>query len=258
MLNCLRAFTVVAAFVPAAGAMDWRLYQRQGCVSDFVSVVDPASRAQLETYCAAVERSTGVRLSLVAIPTLYGEPADLVAAAFYRGWYSTAPVDGVVLLVALADRRTSLYAGARLRPLLPAGLSTSVLREMGPALRQPHYGEAFMAAAETIGGALARAKNARVEARLARRLHWQVSDAVPWLAIGGAVALVIALCFAGAPGGFSGSAGRGLIPALMGRRAVRGSWGSRGSGGFGACDSADSFGGFGGGEAGPRRGGGDW
>jgi len=257
MPNWLRTCALAAVCVSAAGAMDWGLYKRQGCVSDFAGVVDPASRAQLETYGAAVERSTGERLSLVAVPTLYGEPVDLVAAALYRRWYASGSSDGVVLLVALADRRTAMYAGPKARPLLPSGFDSQVLRQMGPALRQPHYGEAFMAAAETIGGTLAGAKKTGIDVRLNRHIHWQPSDAIPWLAIGGALLLAIALFFAGAPRGFGGGGGHGLIPALMHRRLVRDTWGSRGSGGFGGCDSADSFGGFGG-DAGSRRGGGDW
>jgi uncharacterized protein len=260
MRNWLRVAALAGVFASAGAAVDWNALRPTGCLSDFTGVVDPGSRSQIEAYCAAVEHATGVRMRLVAISSLQGEPVDLVAAALYRAW-NPDPVtsgNGVLFLLALGDRRSSLYSGEALRPLLPGGLVTEVLRQMGPALKQNHYGEVFLAAADTIGGAVARAKQVHTGAHLTRHYVWRPSDDIPWLMLAGAAVLAAVLLFAGAPRGFSGGGGRGLIPALIGRRVTRDSWGSRGSGGFGACDSADSFGGFGGAEPGSRRGGGDW
>ena len=58
----------------------------QGYVSDFANVIDPASKAQLEAYCAEVQRATGVQMALVTIPSLQGEPIEDVANTIARAW----------------------------------------------------------------------------------------------------------------------------------------------------------------------------
>ena len=64
-----------------------------------------------------------------------------------------------MLLLSTGDRRSRLEVGYGLEPILPDGLAGSILREMRPALRQQQYGEAMMAAAQTIGNTIAKAKD---------------------------------------------------------------------------------------------------
>ena len=65
----------------AAGlcARDWGALQPQGFLSDFAGVVDAGSRAQIDAYCAAVQKATGAQLAFVVIADLDGEPAEDVA-----------------------------------------------------------------------------------------------------------------------------------------------------------------------------------
>jgi uncharacterized membrane protein YgcG len=53
--------------------------------------------------------------------------------------------------------------------MLPDGFSGSILREMRPALRQGLYGEALLAAAQTIGVRVASAKGVELNTTPARR-----------------------------------------------------------------------------------------
>src|SRR5947209_4092773 len=151
MRKWLRLGLLLAA--PASWAVDWQALKPQGCVSDFADIVDASARNQVEAYCAAVERSTGAQIALVVIPSPQGEPVEDVAGTLYRGWGvgSRGRQQGVLLLLAIGERRGRLEAGPGLKTILPAGLESSVLREMAPALGQRQYGEAMMAAAETIG-----------------------------------------------------------------------------------------------------------
>ena len=66
--------------------------------------------------------------------------------------------EGILLLLSIEDRRSRLEVGYGLEPILPDGLSGSILRQMRPALRQGDYGDAMLAAAETIGDTIAQAK----------------------------------------------------------------------------------------------------
>jgi uncharacterized protein len=262
MKHWLRVSVLLGLFAPAGSAVDWKALKPQGYVSDFAGVIDAAGKAQLEAYCTAVESSTGTQIALVTIPTLEGEPIEDVANTIYRNWGvgQKGKNEGALLLLAVRDRRNRLEVGYGLEPIVPDGFAGSVLREMRPALRQQLYGEALMAAAETIGNTVAKAKNVSLTAQLPRRLHETPADSIPWPAIVGGIFLLLFLFRAGGPRGYGGGGGGGFLTGmLLGNILSRGSWGGRGSGGFGGFDSGDGgFGGFGGGDSGGGGSSSDW
>jgi uncharacterized protein len=228
----------------AASAVDWQSYRRQGCVNDFAGVIDATSKTQIEHYCSAVQRATGVDIVLIALNSVEGEPVDEVARAFFRGWRDPAkPQDRrVLLLLAVANRLQYATASDGLQPL-----SADVIREIRPALRRHDYNEAFRAAAETVGDAAARSAHAKIPIRLPRSLRYSFLHAISWPAVAGAAVILAALIWFGAPAGYGGFGGRGILPLVFRRRSMRrSSWGSRGSGGFGGYDSGDSTAGLGG------------
>jgi uncharacterized protein len=262
MNHWVRVSVLLGLFASAGSAVDWTALKPQGYVSDFANVIDPASKSQLEAYCAAVESSTGAQMALVTIASLQGEPIDDVANTLYRGWGvgQKGKNEGTLLLLVIGDRRNRLEVGYGLEPILPDGFVGSVLREMRPALRQQRYGEALMAAAETIGAAVAKAKNVTLTAQLPRRTPEAPTESIPWPLIFGGIGLLLFLLRAGGPRGYGGGGGGGFLTAmLLGNILSRGSWGGRGSGGFGGPDSGDGgFGGFGGGDSGGGGASSDW
>ena len=220
----------------AGWAVDWKILKPQGYVSDFAGVVDPASKAHLETYGAEVERATGARIYLVTVPSLQGEPLPDVARTIARAWRVEGPGgdQGVLLLLAIGDRRSRLEIGSALQPVLPGGLQNRVMQQMRPALRLQNYGEVMMAAAETIGGSLARARKVRLNASLPRRLRPTITDVAPWpfVLFGISELFLFAILF------YAPWRGRWRLSGPA----------TESGGGFGSYDSSDSFGGFGGGE----------
>jgi uncharacterized protein len=259
----LGAWLVLSA--PAGWSVDWAAYKPEGFVSDFAKVIDSESKTRLERYSAEVQRATGVQMAMVTVPSLEGEPIEDVANTIARAWGvgQRGKNEGVLLLLSIQDRRSRLEVGYGLEPILPDGLSGSVLREMRPALRQQHYGQALIAAAQTIGETIAKAKNVTISERLPRRIPHTVTDKIPWPLIIGVFLLVAWLMRSGRPRGYSGSRGwrgNGFLPGLiLGNMMNRSTWGSRGSGGFGGYDSSDGgFGGFGGGDFGGGGASSDW
>ena len=262
MKHWLRVSVLLGLFAWAGSAVDWTALKPQGYVSDFASVIDPAGKSQLEAYCSAVESSTGVQMALVTIATLEGEPIEDVSNTLFRAWGvgQKGKNEGALLLLVIGDRRNRLEVGYGLEPILPDGFAGSVLREMRPALRQQLYGEALMAAAETIGATVAKAKNVTLTAQLPRRIHETPTDSIPWPMILGGIGVLVFLLRAGGPRGYGGGGGGGFLTGmLLGNIMSRGSWGGRGSGGFGGFDSGDGgFGGFGGGDSGGGGASSDW
>jgi uncharacterized protein len=257
MWRLFRTSTLLLCLAALAFGVDWKALKPEGYVSDFGRVIDAQSKAALEQYCARVEQVTGAQMALVTITTLEGEPIEDVANTIYRAWGvgQKGKNEGIMLLLVINDRRDKLEIGYGLEPILPDGLDGSILREMRPALQARQYGEAMMAAAQTIGTTIAKSKNVSLDAQLPRRTRRSSGDSIPWPALLGGVFLLFWLLRAGSRGGRGGGGG-GFLTGLILGNLMRGGggWGGGSGGGFGGFDSGGGggggFGGFGGGDSG--------
>ena len=178
--------------VAALWSADWKALRPQGYVSDFAGAVDASSRREIDSYCAALEKATGARLSFVVIDSLQREPVDDVARVIFESWSSAAnpPKDRALLLVSVRDRRDSLISSQGLQSILNAGAVDDVLSQTRPALSRKHYGRALMAAADEMGSRIAAARGAKISVSLSQRAHRTFEDSIPWLLIIGAVPIL--------------------------------------------------------------------
>jgi uncharacterized protein len=227
MTTWLRLGVAVALCASAGWAVDWKSLKPQGYVSDFAGVIDGGSKGRLEAYCAGVERATGVKLALVTVASLEGEPLEDVANALAGGWQQ----HGLLFLLAVRERRQHLIAGPGLDWV---SRHRSLLNEMRPALRRQQYSEALMAVAETLGTTLASARHTTLDVSLPRTLRPTFGDALPWPLVAGSVGVLAWLAFAARHHRF------------IGNGIERATFGCRGNGGFGGYDSGDKGSAFGG------------
>lgn len=244
----------------AARAVDFAALKPEGYVSDFAHVIDAGSRAQLERYCAALERATGAQLAVVTLPSLEGEPVEDVANALYRAWGigQKGKNEGVLLLLSVGDRRSRLEVGYGLEPIITDGDAGSVLRAMAPELRAGQYGAALVQGALEVGSRIAQAKKVAVEAPVgvARRHRANPAGAIVPLVLFGVIAFLALLPLAGR--GRGGGLGW-LVTGMILGNVLGGSRSNRDSGGgFGGYDSGGGFGGFGGGDSGGGGASGSW
>lgn len=258
-----RCIGAALLFLSTASAVDWKALKPEGYVSDFAKVIDPQSRAQLEQYAASVKAATGAEMSLVTIPSLEGEPVEDVGNTIFRAWGvgEKGKNNGVLLLLAVQDRRMDLELGYEIEPIIPDGYAGSILREMRPALRQSHYGEAMLQAAHTIGQTIAQAKGVSIDAaRPQRRIREQPHHSIPWPMLLGGLGLLFFLLRGSRSARYYRGGGGGFLPGLILGAMTGRSWhsGSSSHGGFGGYDSGDSFGGFGGGDSGGGGASSDW
>jgi uncharacterized protein len=258
--KALRAFLVLAALGGSASlfALDLKSLKPQGYVSDFAHVVDPQSRAELEAYCAQLERTTGVQMAFVTLPSLDGNPIEDVSNTLFRQWGvgKKGKDEGIMLLLSVQDHRDRIEVGYGLEPILPDGFDGSILRGIAPLLKQGAYGQAIISAAAQMSATIDRAKNVAPETapRVRDRTVTTRSHGLPLpLIIIGIVVLL--LLFRG--GGSGGGLLTGLILGnLLGRGGRDG--GGWGGGGFGGDSGGGGFGGFGGGDSGGGGASGDW
>jgi uncharacterized protein len=247
-------FALALSLVPAF-AVDWTALKPQGYVSDFAGAIDAQSKAELENYCTRVEQQTGAEIALVTIGTLEGEPVEDVANTIFRAWGvgKKGKNEGILLLLAVKDRRDRLEVGYGLEPLLPDGFDGEVLRAMRPALQQNQYGEALRAAAATIGTRIAKAKGVVLDTSLRRRIQAPERHSIPWPLILIGIFFLFSLLRRG------GGGGGGFLPGLLLGGMMGGGSRGGGGGGFGGFDSGGGgFGGFGGGDSGGGGASSDW
>ena len=254
----MRAAIVLCAVAVGLVALDLKSLKPQGYVSDFGHVLDPQARAQLEAYCGQVERTTGVQMALVTIPSLDGNPIEDVSNDLFRQWGvgKKGKDEGIMLLLAVQDHKDRIEVGYGLEPILPDGFDGGILRNIRPLLRQGEYGQAMMAAAAQMGAEIDRAKNITPENRPARVRGSSRHTGIPFPLIILGILVLLLLLRGGGGGGFLAGMFLGNI---LGRGGRGGGWDG---GGFGGYDSGGGggggFGGFGGGDSGGGGASSDW
>lgn len=258
--SLLRAASALVLTLATSFALDLDKLKPQGYVSDFARVLDDASRARLEAYCGRVEQVTGVEMALVTIDTLDGNPIEDVANTLYRKWGvgKKGKDEGIMLLLAIKDRRDRIEVGYGLEPILPDGFVGSVMREARPLTRQNAYGAALFAAAQEMGNRIAAAKGVTLDfgLRPQRSVGRGENPGLPWPFIVIGIIVLLLILRGGGGGGFLTGM---ILGNLLGRGGGRGGWGG---GGFGGYDSGGGggggFGGFGGGDSGGGGASSDW
>src|SRR5579862_2660665 len=112
-----------------------------GYVNDFAHVLDAQTASDLENLCREVDEKTNAQIAVVTVHSLDGSDVDSYAVALFHQW-GIGPKGkdrGVLILVAVNDRKYRIEVGYGLEPILPDGKVGSFGREAVPLLRQANY-----------------------------------------------------------------------------------------------------------------------
>ncbi|MGH9547529.1 MAG: TPM domain-containing protein [Terriglobales bacterium] len=223
-------------------------------VNDFAHVLDQATIAQLDNICQQLDQKAHAQIAVVTVNSLDGSDIESYAVDLYKKWGigSKATDHGVLILLAVQDRKYRIEVGYGLEPILTDGKVGSFGREAVPLLRQNDYGGAVSLMTSRVADVIA--QDAGIELTGSRP---QISPPPPepnpglsgkQLLILGVILLVVLLTplrkvlfwllLFGMGGGGGGSGGYG------------------GGGGFGG--GSGGFGGFGGGSSGGGGASGGW
>jgi uncharacterized protein len=265
-------FAGLVSIAAPALAVDWKALKPEGYLSDFAHVVDPQSRAALNSYAERLKQATGAEMAFVTIQSLQGEPIEDVANDLFRAWGigQKGEDNGALFLLSISERKSRLEVGGGLGGAVPDGMAGLLLDDMRPALRQNQYGPALLNAAVRLGTTIAQSKGVTVpEPSVQYRVRRTSRDSIPWPIILFGIFILLMILRGGGNrfGGYRGGGGGGgfwtgllLGQLLSGRRGWYGGGGGDG-GGFGGYDSGGSgggFGGFGGGDSGGGGASSDW
>ena len=236
-------------------------------VNDFAGVIDGASAQRIEQTIRALESASGDIIVVATVKTVrpYADVREYAVQMFAnhgRGIGTRGKDNGLLILLALEERRVWVEVGYGLEGFITDGFSGQVGREvMTPQFRTGNYGQGLFAGTNAIAGRIADGRNVQLAGVPRVNLRPQVrSTRIP----SGWIVLIIIILIAisrssGGPrggvrrwgrGGWSGwSSGVGPFGGGFGG----GGFGGGGSGGFGG-----GFGGFGGGRSGGGGGGASW
>ncbi|MER3426883.1 MAG: hypothetical protein C4334_02100 [Pyrinomonas sp.] len=258
----------------AARAQRAELPSPVGYVNDFAGVIDQPTRERLETILRNLKARADIEFAVVTVRTTGDEDIFDYSLRLARTWGIGSPEgekNGLLLLIAVDDRKYFIQVSRHLEGDLPDGLVGEIGRRMRPYFRQGQYGEGIMVAVQGIIATLAEKRGFDMEGidrSQAYRASERRTEGQP-LSVFSLCAIVFLIFFllliAGGP--LSGCLsllflGRSFGSGSRIRRSTGWTWGGGGFsgwGGGGGFGSGGGFGGFGGGgDFGGGGAGGSW
>jgi uncharacterized protein len=238
-----------------ASAREWP--KPVGFLSDFAGVIDAASADSMNALAAELQEKTGAELAVAVFKDLGGEEIEPAAVDLYSHWRigQKGKDNGVLIMLAVTERRVKIEVGYGLEGILPDGRCGRIIREvMGPDLHANRFGPGLLAGSEAIASVIAADRGVTLgHAGTARApaSDDEGVDAAHWARLLGVfVALlfgIIARMVRGARSGTWASRRRGWFDPWGGFGGGLGGLGGFGGGGGGG---GGGFGGFGGGSSG--------
>jgi uncharacterized protein len=242
---------VITFLAGHSAAADPSFPRPTSAVNDFANVIPPEQRASMESLAREVLQKTGTAVVVATVTTIGDRTADDYATRLYEAWGigKKGEDKGVLILLAVKERRVRIETGYGVEGILPDGVVGEILRlQVIPHLKQGNYGQGLSAAMTAVSDIIARNAGVTLTGKTQRQPA-QPAKGVPLnpftLIL---LAIVIALML------FT-ETGRQLLAMLFLFGPGRGGWGGS-SGGFGGFSGG--FGGFGGGMSGGGGAGGDF
>jgi uncharacterized membrane protein YgcG len=171
--------------LPAGAQAPWPA--PQGRVNDFAQVLDPSTKAQLNALAAEVEQRTTAELAVVVVhSTAPMTPKEYVTALFnHWGVGKRGSDNGVLVLLAVDDRRVEIETGYGVEGILPDGKAGEIIRTaMVPAFAHDRWGEGLVAGTQRVAQVLLKHAPTLQPPAEAQHPILAVRDVVYWIGWG--------------------------------------------------------------------------
>ncbi|MDC7232941.1 MAG: TPM domain-containing protein [Spirochaetales bacterium] len=262
MKHPVKTLLLLLVFLPSMlSALD--VPPLQGRVNDRASVFTSAQKQELENYLAALEQESSVQMAVLTIPSLKGDDLESFSIRVADEWKlgQEGEDNGVLLLLALEDRKVRLEVGYGLEGSLTDAKSGYIVRDiMIPYFSDGDFAPGIMAASQAVAGVVTGGQDISPEAlqRSQRSSQQSSRRSVPVNLL-----VILFILFFNSFGRMGRRRRGGLfqllfLNSLLNSSSRRSSWG--GGSGFGGGGGFGSGGGFGGGGGGFGGGGasGSW
>ena len=126
----------------------------EGFVNDFANVIDERTEELLETKLERLRANARIEFAVVTVETTGAQDISDYSLALAKGWGVGPPEGqeggGLLLLVAVKDRRWRLQVSDRLLADLPNEEAAELAKGMSPSLQAGRYGEAVTTYADDL------------------------------------------------------------------------------------------------------------
>ena len=122
-------------------------------VTDLTGTLARAEQARVEAKLAAFERETTHQIAVLVIPSLEGEPIDVLSHQIATSWKlgQAGKDNGILFLIATRDRKLRIEVGYGLEGVLPDGKAGAIIREViAPRFRQGQFATGIEAGVDAI------------------------------------------------------------------------------------------------------------
>lgn len=194
-LVLLAALVAVLCLLPPAARAAESFPPLTGRVVDGAGIIDAATQQSITAKLAAFEKASTDQIVVATVPSLNGAPLEDYANRLFRFWKlgQAKENNGVLLLVALNDRKVRIEVGYGLEGTLTDALSKLIIaNDMVPAFRAGHYGAGIESGVDDILSVLGgKAAELQARAERARQAAGRQDDS------GGLFAILFFAVFAG-------------------------------------------------------------
>ncbi|MBU2488177.1 MAG: TPM domain-containing protein, partial [Proteobacteria bacterium] len=114
----------------------------RGRVTDLAGVLAPGQAALLDQRLADFEKRTSIQIAVLVIPSLEGDPLEDYFIRLADKWKAgqKGEDNGVILLVAVKERKIRIEVGYGLEGRIPDGKAGAIIRDdIAPSFRQGDY-----------------------------------------------------------------------------------------------------------------------
>jgi uncharacterized protein len=241
---CALLLAAAVLFFPVPAAAGETFPKPSGAVNDFAGVIAAQYKAPMENLAREVLEKTGTAVVVATVETLGGSDENDYANRLYSAWGIGRKGEdkGVLIFLAVKERRVRIETGYGVEGILPDGLTGEILdRYAIPRFREGDYGKGLAETMAAVSAVVAKAAGATLTGAQPQPQR-RPARTERGLGIGQIVLFVLAIGFL-----LGTRQGRALLPWLL--LLMMSGGGRRGGDGFGGFGGG-GFGGFGGGSSG--------
>ena len=147
-------------------------------VIDLANIIEPTLEAQLVSALRELETKTTAQMVVLTVSSLDGETIETVSLRTFMQWKlgQKGKDNGLLLTVALKERKYRFETGYGLESVLPDSLLGSIGREkLVPFFKEGKYGEGIAAATKEVLAVLAKNYNVHLGGDIPLQLHRPVA-----------------------------------------------------------------------------------
>ncbi len=130
-----------------------------GYVNDFAGVLDEGSKSRMTMLIAALKEKTGAEIAVVTVETTEPRAFEEYSVELASEWgIGKAGEDtGVLILLAMKERKVRIEVGYGLEGVIPDGLAGEIRdKSILPDLRSGNYGSGLLKGVQAVSGIIAK------------------------------------------------------------------------------------------------------